>query len=164
MSIHFCRPFHRAYKFVRKQLQKCYKTIKTSSGKIGIRICEAEGLIHETGTNVIGLLDGKNKDSSVADLAGPCDFPRGFDDVLDPTIVSNNFDHRFGQQVDVIFEAAINEGLSFLMAVPSDVENRQSRCHALDPLDQIVELFRADDALDQFHGWRCSTNRVPEER
>src|SRR3989442_7586086 len=108
-------------------------------------------LINEAGTNVIGLIDIEDEDSAVTDLAGSGCLGDHFNDVIHPAIVGDNLDHRFGEQRYLVLQTTIKSGLSLLMPVPPNVGNGKARCHALDPLDEIVELLRPDDALDQFH-------------
>src|SRR6058998_1386386 len=115
------------------------------------RFSNEDLLIRQAGADVIGLIDVHDKDTSVADLSGPRGLGHDFDNVINLTILGNNFDSRFRQECDLVFEAAIDSRLSFLMTMSANFRNSDPRCHALDPLDEVGQLFRTDDALDEFH-------------
>ena len=109
-------------------------------------------LIPEAGANMIGLIDIHDEDSSITDLSRSRCLGNHFNDVVNPIIVGGNFDHRFGQKCDLVFQTAINRRLPFLVAVPANFGNGKPGGHALESVNEIIELFRPDDALDQFHG------------
>ncbi len=109
---------------------------------------------------MIRLIDIQNENPAITDLSGPCGPGNYFNNVVNPSLVGDNFDHRLGQQRYLVLLTAVNSGLSFLMTMPADVGNRKARCHALDARNQIAKLLRPDNALDQFHGRIVSLAQV----
>src|SRR5579862_4574952 len=109
------------------------------------------GLIHSAGANVVGLIDINHEDPAVANLTGSCSLGYDLDDVVNAAVVGNDLHHRFGQKRYLIFKPAVDGSLAFLMPVSPDVGYGQTRREAFNPLNQVVELLRTDDALDEFH-------------
>jgi hypothetical protein len=107
--------------------------------------------VHETRTNVIGLLDGVNVDSAVADISGSGSLDDHSDDVIYLVVVRDDFDHDFGQEHHVVFEPAINEGMSTLPPMTTDFGDCHAGDNVLKRSDHVVELFRPDDTLDRLH-------------
>src|SRR5437667_12735975 len=121
------------------------------------------GLIHGPGADVVDLLYVDDKDPSIADLASFRCLTHDTNDVIDLAIVGDNLDHRFGQEAYLVFQTSVNNRLSFLTPMSTDIRHCKSRCHAFDPFDETIELLRADDALDQFHRWDCVTKQPARE-
>src|SRR5262249_7185409 len=108
-------------------------------------------LIHETRANVVGLVDGENKDSSIADLSRSRSFTKDSHEVIDFVIVSSDLNHDFRQECDLILDAAIYRWTYPLTAMSSSLIYSQSRRDRHELLHNIVQLFLPKDALNQLH-------------
>src|SRR5207249_4237612 len=83
-------------------------------------------LVHRAGTNVIRLIYVQDENPAITDLSGPRCLADPFNNVVNPALVGDNLDHRLGQQRYLVFQAAINSRLSFLMTMPADVGNGET--------------------------------------
>jgi hypothetical protein len=101
---------------------------------------------------VIRRLYIENKDAAIADFAGSGGFREQFDDVIGPVIVDCNLDHDFRQQRQMVFNAAVNGRVPALPAMSPNFRYGHSWNHRHELCDDIIQLFRANDALDHFHG------------
>ena len=104
------------------------------------------------GANADGVFDGTNENFSVTDLAGL----GGFDDCIhrrvDLAVTEDHFNFYLWQEVDCVFAAAINFGVSFLPSKAFDLRHG----HAFDAntgerLFNIFELEGLDNGLDLLH-------------
>ena len=120
-------------------------------------------LVHRAGTNVIRLIYVQDENPAITDLSGPRCLADPFNNVVNPALVGDNLDHRLGQEAYLVFQTSVNNRLSFLTPMSTDIRHCKSRCHAFDPFDETIELLRADDALDQFHRWDCVTKQPARE-
>ena len=102
---------------------------------------------------MVRLVDVHDKDTSIADLSGSRGLGYDFDDVVNLAVVGHNFDSRFREERDLVFNTAIDRRVSLLVAMATDFRDSDPRRHALDPLDEISELFWTDDALNELHYW-----------
>ena len=105
------------------------------------------------GADADGLLDGKDEDLAVSDLAGLC---LGHDGVRDPVgevIAHDDFQPDLWQEVDRVFTSPIHLGMTLLAAEALDL----GYGHALDAdfhqaLLHFLELEGFNDSYDEFHG------------
>ena|SRR5437016_3530843 len=113
-------------------------------------------LVHETRANVIGLLDRKNKNSSVADLTCSCGFVKDSYEVIDLIVVRQDLDLHFRQECQLVFDAAVNRWMSFLPATPAHFGDGHSGRNGHQLIHNVIQFFLPNDALNQLHvcDWR----------
>src|SRR2546422_6280037 len=118
-------------------LHQGYSRPKQGPDPVKKGFSEGDLLIRQASADVIGLIDVHDNDTSVADLSSSRGLGHDFDDIVNLTIIGHNFDSRFRQECDLVFEAAIDSRLSFLMTMSANFRNSDPRCHALHPLDEV---------------------------
>src|SRR5262245_62902625 len=74
-------------------------------------------------SDVVALLDWKDEDAAVTDLAGPRSRHDGLDHVFDDVVGDDNLDFNLRQQADAVFLAAIDRGVTFLAPVTAYVRD-----------------------------------------
>jgi len=92
------------------------------------------------------VLDGRNEDLAVADLAGLGRLRDGFDDLVDVASACDDLDLHFRQEAHGVFRTPIDFGVALLPAVAFDLGDR----HALNAnvgqrRTDLFQLERFDD-------------------
>src|SRR3982751_1855864 len=124
---------------------------------LSCRACAAgrldSGLSALPGSDAHHLLDGRHEDLAIADLAGPRRLDDGLDRALHLRLGHDHLHFHLGQEIDDVFRAAIEFGVSLLPAEPLPLGDGQSRDADLGKrLAHFVELEWFDDRFDLFHG------------
>ena len=89
---------------------------------------------------------------AVTDLAGVGRFFDRFDDPIDQLVVDGGFDFDLGQEVDDVFGAAIELGMSFLPPEPFHFSDGDPlHTDRGEGLADLVQLERLDDGGNQLH-------------
>src|SRR5262249_44097216 len=93
-------------------------------------------------------------DLAVADLAGLTGSDDGLGDLVGVSVVDDDVDTQFGEELDFVFGASVDLGVAALAAVPSYFSDG----HALDPgvthgFGHVIEFVRLDDGHDCSHGF-----------
>src|SRR5689334_14116094 len=114
--------------------------------------------LERIGTGLAGpdahdLFELENEDLPVADLAGVGGFFDRLDHPVEQVAFDRGLDLDLGQEVDDVFGAAIELGVSFLPPEALDLGDGDA-LHADrgQGLPDLVQLERLDDRGDQFHG------------
>src|SRR6185312_2003026 len=114
--------------------------------------------LERTGTGLAGpdahdLFELENEDLAVADLAGVGGFFDRLDHAVEQVAFDRGLDLDLGQEIDDVFSAAIELGVSFLPPEALDLGDGDA-LHADrgQGLPDLVQLERLDDRGDQFHG------------
>src|SRR5665213_2646492 len=90
---------------------------------------------------------------AVTDLAGVGGFFDRFDHAVDEIVADRRLDLYLRQEVDDVFRAAIELGMTFLAAEALDLGDGDSLdADRRQCLADLVELERLDDGSDKFHG------------
>src|SRR6188472_2991888 len=98
------------------------------------------------------MLDGNHKDLSVADGAGLSCALNGFDDACGELILHDQLDPHLGDEVRLVFGAAIDFGVPLLPAVTLRFGDGQSlNGNSIQGSAHVIELVRFDDRKHQFH-------------
>ena len=105
------------------------------------------------GADADDILHREHEDLAVADLTGLRGRGDRADGLADEVVGQGQLDLNLGQEVDGVFAATVNLGVTFLAAEAFDFGDR----HALDadfgePDLNFVELEGFDDGDDEFHG------------
>src|SRR5262249_24965489 len=93
-------------------------------------------------------------DLAVADLAGLTGSDDGLGDLVGVSVVDDDVDTQFGEELDFVFGASVDLGVAPLAAVPAYFSDG----HALDPgvthgFGNVIEFVRLDDGHDCSHGF-----------
>src|SRR6266566_6089956 len=107
--------------------------------------------IHEAGADMVGLIQGKYKYSSIANVSGSGGPDNEFNNVVDRVIVRNNVDHHFGQEWQLVFHATIDDWVSLLTADSFNVRYRHAGHELLKRWDHLMKFVRLNNAFDQLH-------------
>src|SRR6185437_5258010 len=114
--------------------------------------------LERIGTGLAGpdahdLFELENEDLAVADLAGVGVFFDRLDHAVEQVAFDRGLDLDLGQEIDDVFSAAIELGVSFLPPEALDLGDGDA-LHADrgQGLPDLVQLERLDDRGDQFHG------------
>src|SRR6185369_14897464 len=104
------------------------------------------------GPDADDLLERRDEDLSVADLAGAGSGFDRFDDPVDDRVVDRGFDLHLGQEVDDVLGAAVELRVPFLPPEPLHFRHRDA-LHAdrAQGLTHFVELERLDDRGHHLH-------------
>src|SRR6185437_2127493 len=104
------------------------------------------------GADAERLLDRRDEDLAVADLAGVGGLLDRLDGALDLAVVDHDLDLHLGQEAHQVLRAAIDLGLALLAAEALDLADGQAGdAHAGQRVTHLVELERLDDRRHQFH-------------
>src|SRR5258708_37777347 len=104
------------------------------------------------GADAQRLLDRRDEDLAVADLAGMGGLLDGLDGALDLAVVDHDLDLHLGQETHQVLGPAIDLGLALLSAETLDFAHRQARhANAGQGVAHLVELERLDDGGHEFH-------------
>src|SRR3546814_12207176 len=76
------------------------------------------------GTNTINLLEIKDENLAIADLAGSGRLLDRFDDLINHVILDGNFELDLGQEIDDILGTAVELGVTFLTSKTLQFGNR----------------------------------------
>jgi len=106
---------------------------------------------HEAGADVVGSLDRKDKDSSVANISGSGGLDDELHDVVDLIVVCDNVDHDFGQERLLVLDATINDGVTLLAANSFNIRHRHTGGEVLKSRNYFIEFVGLDNAFDQLH-------------
>src|SRR3546814_6355211 len=77
-----------------------------------------------TGTDTINLLEIKDENLAIADLAGSGRLLDRFDDLIQHVILDGNFELDLGQEIDDILGTAVELGVTFLTSKTLHFGNR----------------------------------------
>src|SRR4051812_43349078 len=98
------------------------------------------------------VLDGRQPDLPVTDLAGGCGLDDDVDDVLCVVVRDDDLQPHLRDEVHGVLRTAVDLGVAALPAVAAHLGDRQSLdAEGLECLLHIVELERLDDRSDEFH-------------
>src|SRR5258708_4698568 len=104
------------------------------------------------GADAQRLLDRRDEDLAVTDLAGVGGLLDRLDGALDLGVVDHDLDLHLGQEAHQVLGAAIDLGLALLAAEALDLADGQARdAHAGQRIGPLVELERLEDRRHDFH-------------
>src|SRR5215469_13353695 len=104
------------------------------------------------GADTDDALDVRNEDLAVSNLAGLGGLHDGLDDLIDQITPHRHLDARLGNEIDYVFRAAIELGVSALPTEALHLGDRHARYPDVRERGaHIVELERLDDRCDEFH-------------
>jgi hypothetical protein len=109
---------------------------------------EASIEIHESRADVIGFTEGQDEYSAIANLSGPGRLNHGLNDVVDFIVFRNYFDHRLRDEVHVIFFSPIQQRLTPLVSVSTNLGYRHAGDQRLEFCDNRIKFAGLDDDLD----------------
>src|SRR5260370_38406229 len=105
-----------------------------------------------SGTDAQRLLDRRDEDLAVADLAGVRGLLDGLDGPLGLGVVDHDLYLTLGQETNQVLGPAIDLGLALLSAETLDFAHRQARhANAGQGVAHLVELARLDDGGHDIH-------------
>src|SRR3954470_19238831 len=103
------------------------------------------------------VLDGRQPDLAVTDLAGGCGLDDDVDDVLRIVVRDDDFQSHLRDEVHRVFRTPIDLGVAALAAVAAHLGDRQSLdAEGLERLFHVVELEGLDDRGDELHAFAPS--------
>src|SRR4030095_14825226 len=105
------------------------------------------------GADAHSLLDRRDEDLAVADLAGAGGLADGVHGAFDLAVLDHQLDLDLGQEAHGVLGAAIDLGLALLPAEPLDLADRQ----ALDakPGERVAHLVELEGLEDRHHQFHC---------
>src|SRR3954447_21630087 len=109
-------------------------------------------LVGLAGPDVRAALDRNHEDAAVADFAGARRGRDGRDRRLDELRGHHRLDHGLGQQVDVVFGAAVGGRVALLAAVAAHFRHRQAwQVELLERGGDVIDLGGPHDGHYEFH-------------
>src|SRR6266704_2263487 len=112
----------------------------TSSGFVG------------AGADADNLLEIENEDLAVADLSRVGRFFYGLDRLIEHLVLDRGLDLHFWQEIDHVFRAAIQLGVTFLPAETLDFgDGNALYADGGQSFPHLVKLERLDDCGNEFH-------------
>ena len=117
------------------------------------------------GANADRLLDVGHENLAVADAAGLRSLADRVDGALDHVVAEHDLDLHLGQEVDDVFGAAIELGMTLLAAEPLGLRHGDSlQTDFLERFLHLIELERLDDRFDLLHWLRVSDDSAATGR
>src|SRR5205809_8007937 len=105
-----------------------------------------------TGADANDLLQIEDKDLAVADLSRVGRFFDGFDRLIEQFVLDRGLDLHFRQEIDHVFRAAIQLGVTFLPAETLDFGDGDAlNADRGQSFPHLVKLERLDDCGYEFH-------------
>src|SRR5262249_19731437 len=114
------------------------------------------GIVCFSGADANGVIERGDKDLAIADLAGLCGLGERVDDFADLICFGGDLDPDLGQEMDTVFGAAIDLGMTLLPSVAFDLSDGHAPdADARQRAADLIKLERFDDGDNQFHSATC---------
>src|SRR5713101_7509381 len=105
-------------------------------------------------SNTDGLVYGRDKDFSVANLSGPRSGGNGLYNLPHAGVGDNHVQLYFGKKIYLVFVTPIGFRVTLLPSVPSHIGDGNSvYANAAQGVFYFIQLVRLNDGLDSFHGF-----------
>jgi hypothetical protein len=108
------------------------------------------------GADADGFFDVRDEDFAIADLSGIGGADDGVGDITGAVVIDDDFDFDFGEEVDRVFAAAIDFGVTFLTAETFDLgDGHALYADAGEGFLHVFEFEWFDNGFDFLH-WSYS--------